>query len=703
MSRDTAWDFACAMSPRAELRRLMPDGYSDAGITPIGSAVPATPWAVHLTDARFQFRLLGFDFDAKGATEEIRSRARAAARHAAEELVRMLQECGIEHVVCESGPSRGRHVWIALAETMTPDDVTELADVARSVFGRVTEGGAWVLDIGMLCNQKMGLLRPPGAPHPAGGASTILAGDPAVLLPAGRSTTRAQVAALSRLLTAARAAQPVDDRYGDAAARTVTVAEADDGHLWIPGTRRELAGQALAKLHAPIAPDVDTSDVLFSLLCSCARAHWTFTEVHTRLAGLPGMEHARTRRSKKDPDVREPRPRKGSQSPKRVLAADWQRAVQFLEENSVTFDDAGVEDPDFARRTAIVCAQTAAIQRRADADMHRWSIRGGAADRLVLDALCEIAVTVVQLSVGADIRTLAERAGVSRETSRRALIRLAQNGAWVNLHTEHVGPHAAIWSLSPVHEPAVATTMPDTTAPGTAGGPPGSPSEGTIRVSLGATGPDRDDPPPPEHPRPPAEDGPTARRRMLAEAERRRDLATHDAFTGTGQDDLSTWDALVYSRLPIVPTRIEEVLPRSTPVEALASAVERLHAFGLIELEADGTIRRLHKAARDGYAAVAGTVGTLDARIEQHRLERELWAWWLDEMMWTTTAGRSERRRGYRSMRRRPGQQTLDVGAPSWVDRAPYPRRPGGRRDHRAARAGLKSSTPKALEISSLE
>ncbi|MGC5027979.1 hypothetical protein ACLQ3K_24760 [Tsukamurella sp. DT100] len=675
------------MSPRDELRQLMPDGYSDAGITPRGAAAPAEPWAVHLTDARFQFRLLGFDFDAKGATEEIRARARAAAQHAADELARMLQQCGIEYVACESGPSRGRHVWVALAETMDLDDVVELADLARSVFGRVTEGGAWVLDIGMLCNRTMGLLRPPGAPHPAGGASTILAGDPAVLLPAGRSTTRAQVAALSRLLTAARAAQPVDDRYADGAARTVTVAEADDGHLWIPGTRREIAGQALAKLHAPIAPDVDTSDVLFSLLCSCARAHWTFTEVHTRLAALPGMEHARTRRSKHNPDVREPRPRKGSQSPKRVLAADWQRAVRFLEANSVTFDEDGINDHDFARRTAIVGAQTAAIQCRADADMRRWSIRGGAADRLVLDALCEIADTVVQLSVGADIRTLAERAGVSRETSRRALIRLAQNGAWVSLHTEHAGPHAAVWSLTTAYGPALATTTPDAETC-TAGGPPGSSSEGTIHVSLGATGPDGAVPLP-SNPPLATEDGPMERRRAIAEASRRRDLATHDAFTGTGREDLSTWDALVYSRLPIVPARIEDVLPRSTPVEALVSAVERLHACGLIELETDGTVRRLHKAARDGYAAVAGTVGTLDARIEQHRLERELWAWWLDEMMWTTTAGRSERRRGYRSARRRLGQQTLDVGAPSWVDRAPYPRRPGGRRDHRAARAWL--------------
>lgn len=689
MSRDAAWDFACAMSPRDHLRRLMPDGYSDAGITPIGSPAPATPWAVHLTDARLRFRLLGFDFDAKGATEAVRAQARAAVQHASDELIQMLQQCGIEHVVCESGPSRGRHVWVALAEPMAQDDVTELADVARSVFGRVTEGGAWVLDIGMLCNRKTGLIRPPGAPHPAGGTSTILTGDPTVLLPARRSTTRQQVAELLALLTAARAAQPSENRHDNAPTRTVTVAAADDGHLWIPGPRRELAGQALAKLHAPIAPEVDASDVLFSILCSCARAHWTFTEVHTRLAGLPGLEHARTRRSKHNPDLREPRPRKGSQSPKRVLAADWQRAVRFLEENSVAFDETSHADPDFARRTALVCAQTASIQRRADADMRRWSIRGGAADRLVLDALCEIAETVVQLSVGADIRTLAERAGVSRETSRRALIRLAHNGGWVSLHTEHAGPHAAVWSLVTAEETASDATRP-TSVDSATGGPPSSPPESTIRVSLGATGPDRPSPPSPEPPSTGPDDGPAVRRRMLAEAARRRELWTHDAFTGTGRDALSTWDALVYSRLPIVPTAIENVLPRSTPADRLASAVERLHSAGLIELGADGTIRRLHKAARDGYAAVSGLDGTLEARKEQHRLERELWAWWLDEMMWMTASGRAERQRGYRSARRRPGQQTLDVGTPAWADRAPYPRRPGGRRDHRAARAGLR-------------
>jgi hypothetical protein len=698
VSRDEAWDFTRALSLRSHVRGMTADGYSE--FISCDGPPPTGVWAIYLTDARLRYRLLGFDFDAKGDTVEIAAIARTAAQHGADQLVSMLRECGIEYVVCESGPSGGRHVWVALATPLSAEYVSGLADVARTVFGRIAASGEWVLDIGMLSNRKTGLLRPPGAPHAAGGASTVITGDPAVLLPDARSTTRQQVDALLQLLQEAKAALPTGADTNDGGQpRSVTVDEAPDGHLWIPGTRRELAGPALAKVHAPIASDTDASDVLFSILCSCARAHWTFTDVHTRLAGLPGLEHARTRRSKHQPGTRERRPRKGSQSPKQILGADWRRAIAYLHDNSIAaLEQAAPVDPDFARRAAAVCAETAAIRRHADLNMRRWTMRGGAADRRVLDALCEIADNVVQLTVGADVRTLAELAGVHRERSRNALHRLARDG-WITLAAEHTGPRAAVWTLSTIPQPAEAPTTTPTVATEPAActaseePPLGHTGESTTGVSLGAIGPE--EPRPLDHKLLPTEDGASRRRRHLAEAAFARELATHDCFTGSGHADLSTWDGLVYARIPSVPADLGTLMPGSTPPDWLASAVEALHSAGLIGIDRGGRVYRVHEAARESYAQWIGTAGTLDARKEQHRIERELWAWWLDEMTWMTAASATERRPGRRSGRRRPGQQSLDVGLDRWADRAPYPRRPGGRRDHRAARVSLTIETAK--------
>lgn len=175
----------------------------------------------------------------------------------------------------------------------------------------------------------------------------------------------------------------------------------------------------------------------------------------------------------------------------------------------------------------------------------------------------------------------------------------------------------------------------------------------------------------------------------------RRELARHDAFTGV-RDGLGPWVGWVYSRLPRTPEPLEELFPVSTPGDALEQAVTQLQGAGLATLDARGHVARTASEARDSFAAHVGTDGTLDERAAEYDLESELWSWWVDESMWTTRGGRNERRRQPRtgeSVRRRPGQRTLAVGQPSWADREQYPRRRGGRRDHRAARRQLEQRT----------
>ena len=80
----------------------------------------------------------------------------------------MLDQAGIEHVICESGPTGGRHVWTALAESVDAETVATLARLARHVCPS--------LDLSPLSNAATGCVRPPGAPHRAGGRSTVLSG-----------------------------------------------------------------------------------------------------------------------------------------------------------------------------------------------------------------------------------------------------------------------------------------------------------------------------------------------------------------------------------------------------------------------------------------------------------------------------------------------------------------------------------------------
>ncbi|UJH71719.1 hypothetical protein [Ornithinimicrobium sp. INDO-MA30-4] len=94
------------MSPRAKVRIAAVDAYGHVlneyrpgADHSVDGDIPQRPWAVHLTDTDRQFRLIGFDFDAK--TE---GSAPASARDA-QTLAGFLSEVGLPAVICESGPS----------------------------------------------------------------------------------------------------------------------------------------------------------------------------------------------------------------------------------------------------------------------------------------------------------------------------------------------------------------------------------------------------------------------------------------------------------------------------------------------------------------------------------------------------------------------------------------------------------------------
>lgn len=672
MSRDVAWAFAGRLTPRAAVRCQGADGKYGLTTT-VHSPTPSTAWAVHLTDSDHRFRLLGFDFDAKPGRGEKPTdvldadQLRARAHRDAQTLAGILTALQIEHVVCASGPAGGRHVWIALRDRVPAQLVEDLARAA----GRLLPS----LDIAPLCNVVTGALRPPGSPHRAGGASTPIAGDVALLC---RPTVRRGdvEALLHRLVELAPPPAPTV-----AGGRVLPVEHAEDGHPRIPGTWRNLSqyGRQLAHEQLPADGSVDTSARLFAILLSAARAHWSLSDVQAHLLHQPGLEHVRTVRGVDG--ARTPRPRRGAASPTQVLARNWAAAVDHLAAGAQTDHARTTDDPDFEARAGELAAAIAHLDRKADVCMGRWARPGGAKDRLVLDALMELALTTMRLDVGASIRDLATKVGICHTGAWRALSALEADG-WIRMVTYTAGTQATVWRVLPWGLTEHGDVATEEDHPSTAA----VHSDAITGVTLGGTAPEE---------RAPSDQNPAGapdRTSLLARLTKRRELARHDCFTG--RTGLGPWAALVYSRALRSPQTLGRLFPASTPGGALERASAELHAAGLLTIDDRGRVARTAPEARTSYAEHVGAGGTLAQRLEQYAIESALWAWWVAESMWTTNSGREDRRRHLRrgaSARRRPGQLILTVGQPAWADREPYPRRPGGRRDHRSARAALRA------------
>jgi len=153
-----------ALSPRPTVRVADVDACGTAINTYTRTARttgdrPDAPWAVYLADPAGLFRLLVFDLDA----------AKGDPAADAATLGGWLNHAGIPHVVTVSGPSGGRHVWVACAEAVDAATVDTLARLARARL--------LTLDLAPMANPVTGCVRPPGAPHRHGGTSTVLSGD----------------------------------------------------------------------------------------------------------------------------------------------------------------------------------------------------------------------------------------------------------------------------------------------------------------------------------------------------------------------------------------------------------------------------------------------------------------------------------------------------------------------------------------------
>ncbi|MCZ4326702.1 hypothetical protein, partial [Brachybacterium paraconglomeratum] len=599
----------------------------------VGPTPPETPWAMYLADSSRQFRFLAFDHDAKT------DGAAAAADRDAAITAGILQNIGLEPVVCASGPGGGRHVWVALAESVDPETVSALARLLKHLCP--------TLDLAPLTNPAAGCVRPPGTPHRAGGASSVLSGSVSALIhPTGTATqVRAAAEHVARLVEAAEPA------HVPAAQRPLPIDASS--HRYLPGSRRPLPRASVAALDEDASAG-DASAVLWRILIGAAASRWRYDDV-AELVGRPGMAHIRSARRGA---VRVPRaPEQAAER----LSHHWDRAVQWVAAHPRRESE---DDPTFEPRAGAIAAHVRSVQQRADASTGRWTTPSGPTDRRVLDALCVLALQSLSTSVDADIRRLGLLAGIGRETARTGLLRLAAEG-WIAQVSPAEGTHAACWTIDPtgtVHSNFTeGRSQVETRAP--------RPRTGTAELSL-----------------------------LVTTLATRLSDAAHDAFTPGA---LGHHAGNLYSRTS------DEAQTAAALSQSLGGSPGRLHSAlgrlvdaGVLLQSKDGWYRPTTDR-RDTASMHYGTDGRLARRADLYGLERELWAWWKVEEAWMKAPQRTpaQRRAGHGQLELIPSGNASSYGA--------HPRRRDGRADFRAARRVLVersvsediaiASTPDAL------
>ncbi len=601
---------------------------------------PEVPWAVYLAGRDQRFRLLAFDLDA--TTDP------SPAHRDAGVLTGLLEAAGIAHVVCESGPSGGRHVWVALAGSVDADTAATLARLTRHVCP--------TLDLAPLTNPVTGCVRPPGAPHRDGGRSTVLQGDLTTLT--APSTTPEQVRDL-----VTRLAQLVGDTTeptATAAPRTPLPVD-QHGHLYLPGPRRPLPAASQHALDdAAAAGGVvlgDASAVLWTVLIGAASARWRHDDVAALVPTAPGLEHVR---SERDGSRRRPRPAHGPASPVAVLRRQWRKAVQHV---ATTGRQIGA-DPTFDARADAITARVREVQARADATAGRWSSGTGPTDRRTLDVLCVLALQALQADLEADVRRLALLAGVGRETARTALLRLGAQG-WISQTAPATGPHGARWTITP-----------------------------QVAVHRSTT-PNRSQ----ADPRPVGA-GAAERLALLTTLTARTADAAHDVFTpraggGLGHGAGNVWACLVQPM-----TTLQLAYATAHSPDDLEPLLHQLAAHGLLQ-RADDAWRRpqhhLQHDRRDLVAVQRGVAGRLRERAGRYGVERAAWAWWQAEQTWMRAPRRTD-------ARRRAGTGQLDLLAePGTITLGAHPRRADGRADFRTARTIVATATAEGRRVTTAD
>ncbi|NUW47017.1 hypothetical protein [Nonomuraea rhodomycinica] len=620
----------------------------------LGATPPAGPFAWYLTNQRREFVFVVFDLDPG-------RHGREAVERDVDELAGLLYEADLRYLVCESGPGGGVHIWVPV-EPVAAAVVRAIARAAKRLLP--------TLDISPLTNAATGCVRPPGAPHRHGGYSTpVDQWTPITPEAAARVLSVPNDAeAIERLAVLLDAAE-VDPREVEAeAVRTI---EKTPRGLRLAGRRRPCdVADLLAEAPAAARGHAHLRKILVRL----ALARWSLPEAALLLLAnvdMPGLIHL-ARQGGGRSRTRSP----GEQAA--LLARQWDRAVEYaaaVRRPGATGagDERQAEDEQaWAARLAEVVAVVGTVREAIAAEPRRWTTQAGPSDRRALEYVSELALDAVSTEIEIDCRRLAEATGMGKSTAARSLDRLCLD-EWLHLVEAGRGQRASRYRL-------LRQVLEDA-APSSSASQHQSPSREEARGGGGTQG----NPPPSADLRPTL----TLRDQHRTDLRRRREIVSHDLFTHPGPDQPGL-GRHVASTLAVLSGGVYKVKDLAQ-ITGYGARTIRRH---LTILDKHGIAAQSHRppgwrrtrASLTGAARRLEAHGTRERRHRAYALDRQLYAWWLAELDWMKT-------RGKRTARGRavPGQGRLILpGAPSYANRARYPRDHRGRADHRAARVHLQ-------------
>jgi hypothetical protein len=381
----------------------------------LGPVTPPTPWALRLTDDTGTYRLLCFDFDGKDSSGSSPELIEQAADDC-DQLSRALEDLEVQHVVCQSSSSGGRHIWIAIRGGAPASDVANLARATRAVLR--------TLDHGMLCNPAEGAARPPLSPHRNGSTSTVLRGSLTFL-----TTPQATPDALIALTHTFIALRPEPQKQQSPPSGPVDTRHKAHKPLSNAGTAH------MATLNGGNNP----SWTGFMCLLSASVAGWSFTDIERAAHTAPGMEHYRTKNTGRG--TRRPR---SARDRRNRLERQWSKAQAYAALYAPL--PRITEPPDLTALETIV-TDVETIFRRIHAAPGRWRTEAGQSRQSILRAVAYLTLQTGKTVVAASIRDLALMTGLGRTTAATALGALAADGL-IERVTPADGLNAAEWQLS---------------------------------------------------------------------------------------------------------------------------------------------------------------------------------------------------------------------------------------------------------------
>lgn len=585
-----AWSLTRRLCPRPAVRVMVRE--ADGGLFenayprffPVGPQEPSTPWAMPLADESGSFRLLCFDFDGK---EKDGQEAVERAVDDCSALVDVLRICEIDHVVCASSASGGRHVWVALPFGVPAETVGAMAIAARANFRS--------LDHGMLLNPRQGAARPPLSPHRDGSSSTVIQGN------------------LEQLLTSTVSAGDID-RLSDELHRRKPALRVEHSQ---PSGEVDASHQVHKTLSAWGENHMGTIDggsnpswTGFMCLLAAASAGWAYVDVQQAARVAPGMEHYRTKNTGRG----DRRPRSAHEAAER-LERQWEKAQQYASLHAVLPPaSASPRDPaDLTELSALVAAVNDLLDRF-QVSPGRWGRTERAiSERSIMTALAYLTLHTGKRSVAASIRDLALLTGLGRTTAADALKGLRAAG-YVQLDVAADAGNASQWSLRSDFSTA----------------------SGRVRSQ------------PLNNPRPPA-DLFNDRVGLVQVVESDLVDARHDLFSRKGLGHLAGKAYALLRRTPRVSVG-SAARALGVTERHMATVLSRLKVHRLIVKEVDGWSRS-KRDLRNAAARNLGIDGTLTDRAARYAVEREVWAWWQAEVGHRSSEPRQRPRRPHVSSR----------------------------------------------------